>query len=183
LDVDVGGGDRRGAYLCPGRPCLERALRRDEFARRLKVAIAPADIEGLEELIRTRVSGKVVSLLGLARRARKVVSGAEAVESAMRRRKARLILTAIDASIDSVERVRALARATGTVCHRLLSKDELGAAVGGAPRSCVVVTDPHFSDALVSVLAKCPPGATSTVPRPAKAMGRRGRAATREAWR
>ncbi len=183
LDVDVGGGDRRGAYVCPGRPCLEQALRRGEFTRRLKVALTQTDLEALENLIRERASGKVVSLLGLARRARKVVSGAEAVESAMRRRRARLILTAIDASAGSVDKVRALARATGTACYRLLSKEELGAAVGGAPRSCVVVTDPHFSGALVSILAKCPPDTISAAPRPAKAMSPQGRAATREAWR
>jgi ribosomal protein L7Ae-like RNA K-turn-binding protein len=169
--------------VCPGRPCLEQALRRGGFARRLKVPLASTDLTALEDLIRQRASGKVVSLLGLARRARKVVSGAEAVESAMRRRRARLILTAIDASAGSVEKIRALARATGTACYRLLSKEELGAAVGGAPRSCIVVTDSHFADALVSILAKYPPDTISAPPRPAKAMSPHGRAATREVWR
>jgi len=169
--------------VCPGRPCLEQALRRGEFARRLKVALAQTDLETLEGLIRERVSGKVVSLLGLARRARKVVSGAEAVESAMKRRRARLILTAVDASAGTVDKVLALARATGTACYRFLSKEELGAAVGSAPRSCIVVTDPQFSDALVSILAKCPPDTTSAAPRPAQAMSPHRQAATREAWR
>ncbi|MGH7369547.1 MAG: DUF448 domain-containing protein [Candidatus Methylomirabilaceae bacterium] len=183
LDVDVGGGSRRGAYVCPGRSCLDAALRRGEFARRLKVALAPTDLMALEVLIRARALGKVVSLLGLARRARKVVSGAEAVGSAVRRHKARLILTATDASAGSVDKVRALAAAAGAACYRLLSKEELGAAVGGAPRSCVVVTDPHFSEALASILAKCPPETVSAGPRPAEAMIPRGTAATREARR
>ncbi len=183
VDVDVGGGARRGAYVCPTRRCLELAVRRREFARRLKLALAQPDLTALEGLIRERASGKVISLLGLARRARKVVLGAEAVESAVRRGRARFILTAIDASAGSVEKVRALAVAAGAAYYRLLSKEELGAAVGGAPRSCIAVTDPHFSEALVSILAKCPPETVSAGPRPAEATGPHERTATREAWR
>lgn len=158
LGVDLGGGSGRGAYVCPRRSCLEQALKRGEFARCLKVAVAPMEVEALEGLIRERASRKVASLLGLARRARKVVSGAEAVESAVKRRAARLVLTAADASASSVAKLQALAKEAGAACHPGLGKEELGAAVGCAPRACVAVTDPHFAEAVMSVLAKIPMG-------------------------
>ena len=156
LGVDLGGGVGRGAYLCPRRSCLEQAATRGELARRLKVTLAPVSVETLEGLIRDRASRKVVSLLGLARRARRVVSGADAVKSAAKRQMARLILTAIDASASSVGKTRAVAAAGGATCHQVLGMEELGAAVGGAPRSCVAVTDPRFAEAIMSVLAMIP---------------------------
>lgn len=156
LSVDLGGGPGRSAYICPRRPCLEQAVKRGEFARSLKVAVAPIKVESLEWLIREWASRKVASLLGLARRARKAVSGAEAVEAALKRGTARLVLTAADASISSVAKIRMLAAEAGTACHASLIKEELGAAVGGAPRACVAVMDPHFAEAVMSVLAKIP---------------------------
>lgn len=159
LSVDLDSGPGRGAYVCPRRSCLEQAVKRGEFPRSLRMALAPIKVEALEWLIRERAFRKVASLLGLARRARKVVSGAEAVESALKRRTARLVLTAADASISSVARVRALAVEARTACRPGLVKEELGAAVGAAPRACVAVTDAHFAEAVMSVLAKIPNGA------------------------
>jgi ribosomal protein L7Ae-like RNA K-turn-binding protein len=118
------------------------------------VDFAPIGVTALQELIQKRVYRKVVSLLGLARRARKVVSGSEAVESAVKRRSARLILTAADASERSVATIRALAARAGVACHTCLDMEVLGAAVGGGPRSSVAVTDPHIAEAVSSVLAK-----------------------------
>lgn len=154
--MDLGGGSGRGVYVCPLHVCLEQAVKRNEFARCLKVTLAPMTVEALEELIRERVSRKVVALLGLARRARKVASGAEAVESAMKRHSARLILSAVDASENSVSKLRTLAAGVGIAWMQALGKEELGAALGGAPRACVAVTDPYFAGAVMSVLEKIP---------------------------
>ena len=154
--MDLGGGTGRGVYVCPLHVCLEQAVKRDEFARCLKVTLAPMTVEALEGLIRERVSRKVVALLGLARRARKVASGAEAVESAVKRHSARLILSAVDASENSVSKLRTLAAGVGIAWMQALGKEELGAALGGAPRSCVAVIDPYFAGAVMSVLEKIP---------------------------
>ena len=121
--MDLGGGSGRGLYVCPCRVCLEQAVKRNEFARCLKVTLAPMTVEDLEELIRERVSRKVAALLGLARRARKVVSGAEAVESAMKRHSAQLILSAADASASSVSKLRSLAAQVGVIWMQGLGKE------------------------------------------------------------
>jgi ribosomal protein L7Ae-like RNA K-turn-binding protein len=120
------------------------------------MTLAPMTVEALEGLIRERVSRKVAALLGLARRARKVASGTEAVESAVKRHSAQLILSAADASVNSVEKLRSLAAQIGVTWKQALDKEELGAALGGAPRACVAVTDPHFAGAVLSVLEKIP---------------------------
>ena len=129
-------------------------MKRGEFARCLKVPLAPMTVEALEGLIRERVSRKVAALLGLARRARKVASGAEAVDAALRRHSARLILSAADASAESIAKVRSLAEKSGIAWMQAMGKEELGAALGTAPRASIAVTDPHFAGAVMSVLEK-----------------------------
>jgi len=156
LSVDLGGGSGRGAYVCARRACLEQAVERGEFARSLRETVAPIEAGALERLILEGVCRKVASLLGLARRARKVVSGAGAVESAVKRHAARLVLTAVDASASSVAKVRTLAASSGTSCHAFMGKEELGAAIGAASRACVAVTDTHFAEAVMAFLGKIP---------------------------
>ncbi|MDE2181102.1 MAG: DUF448 domain-containing protein [candidate division NC10 bacterium] len=158
LDVDLGGGSGRGAYICPRHVCLEQAVQRGEFARCLQVTLAPITVEALEGLIRERVSRKIAALLGLARRARKIASGAEAVDVALRRHSARLILSAADASADSVAKVRNVAEKSGIAWMQAMGKEELGAALGTAPRANIAVTDPHFAGAVMSLLDKIPVG-------------------------
>lgn len=156
LHVDLGGGSGRGAYVCPRRVCLEQAVTRGEFARALKVTLEPTTVEALEGLIRQRVSRKVAALLGLARRARQVASGAEAVDSAVKRHVARLVLSAADASPSSVARLRSAAHKSGIAWVQAIGKDELGAALGTAPLACVALTDAHFAGAVMSVLDNIP---------------------------
>jgi ribosomal protein L7Ae-like RNA K-turn-binding protein len=156
LGVDLGGGSGRGAYVCPRHVCLEQAVKRGEFARCLKVTVAPMTVETLEGLIRERASRKVTALLGLARRARKVASGTEAVDWAVKRHAARLILSATDASANSVAKLRSMAARVGIAWMQAMGKEELGAALGGGPRVCIAVTDPHFAGALMSTLNKLP---------------------------
>lgn len=183
LGIDLGGGPGRGAYVCPTHPCLEQAVKRGELGRSLGVALPPIAVEELEGLIRERVSRKVAALLGLARRARKVVSGAEAVESAVKRHAARLVLTAADASASSVEKLRVLAVEAGVACYCCFGKEELGAAVGGAHRAYVAVTDPGFAEALIAVLTKIPKQIEAGSGPQGEAIDALGRAEPRRAWR
>src|SRR5574337_618379 len=154
--IDRGGGGGGGAYVCPRRACLEQTAKRNELARCLKVAHTSMTANALEELIREAVSRKVASLLGLARRARKVASGAEAVDSAVKRHSARLILSATDASAGSTEKLRIVAAQAGIPWLQHMGKEELGTALGTTPRACIAVTDPSFAGAVISTLDKIP---------------------------
>ncbi len=181
LGVDLGGGAGRGAYVCPRRACLEQAVKKGEIVRCLKATLAPVTVEALEELIREGVSRKVAAFLGLARRARKVASGAEAVDLAVKRHSARLILGAADASANSVAKLRSVAAQCGIAWMQAMDKEALGVALGGSPsvHRCHGST---LCGAIMSVLNKLP---IEQEAREAVWSDRRveSRAEPRKAWR
>ena len=88
-------------------------------------------------------------LLGLAQRAGAVVAGVDSARRSVRMGEARLILKATDAS--SVQ----LSKLAGTLGNQpvpqafLGDRATLGAALGRAPVSAVVVTEASFADELV----------------------------------
>lgn len=90
--------------------------------------------------IREEAERRVLRLLGLARRARKVVSGKEAVESALRGDRVRVLVVATDAGADAVRLAEAAAR-RGIPALHLAKKTALGDAIGAAPRTAVGVED------------------------------------------
>jgi len=95
---------------------------------------------------------KLASLLGLAQKARKIVSGEFAVEQAVRSKKAKLLLIAADASENSKKNYRALAAYYQITCHETLSKDQFGAAIGKPPRAALAVIDSGFSHTIITTL-------------------------------
>jgi len=97
-------------------------------------------------------SDRLTSLLGLAQKARKIVSGEFAVEQAVRSNKAKLLLIAIDASENSKKSYHSLANYYQIVCYETLSKDQFGAATGKPPRAALAVIDSGFSQAIITTL-------------------------------
>lgn len=92
------------------------------------------------------------SLIGLAFRAGKIVSGEEAVMSAVRGRKARLVIVAGDAS----ERTKSMWENKCTYYEVPLrvaaDRFDLGAAMGKAHRVVLAVIDQGFADKLTTLL-------------------------------
>ena len=99
------------------------------------------------------MNDRVLSFLGLCRRAKKLVIGAEVCEQSIREGKSLLILHASDASQNSLKRVkRAAGEKNISVLDSGRSKDELSAALG---RLCAVlsVEDKGFADKLALMIA------------------------------
>ncbi len=97
---------------------------------------------------------KVLSLLGLAKKAGMLVSGEEPVGGAARARDARLILLASDAADNTVRRASHFAEAGACLCARIpASKDDLGRAVGRASCAMLAITDIGFAEAAAKKLA------------------------------
>jgi ribosomal protein L7Ae-like RNA K-turn-binding protein len=96
---------------------------------------------------------RLMSLLGLAQKAHKIVSGEVAVEQAIRANKARLLLIAADASENTKKSYQSLATYYQVACHETLSKDQFGIATGKPPRAALAVTDNGFSHAIVTLLS------------------------------
>ncbi len=84
------------------------------------------------------MNDRVLSFLGLCRRAKKLVIGAEVTEQSIVEARSQLVLHADDASENSLKRVRKAAAEHGvTVMRAGRSKDEMSAALG---RLCAVLS-------------------------------------------
>lgn len=87
----------------------------------------------------------IYNLLGLAYRAGKIVWGYQAVVTALKRRKAEVVLLARDSSPGLKTRILRLCR---EYCSQGLiygQKNELGAALGKPPCAVVGITDKNFA--------------------------------------
>lgn len=84
------------------------------------------------------MNDRILSFLGLCRRAGKLVIGAEITGESVREGKSLLVLYATDASPNSLKRVSAAAREAGVEMMRVnRTKDELSASLG---RLCAVMS-------------------------------------------
>lgn len=98
------------------------------------------------------MNDRVLSFLGICRRAGKLVIGAQVVETSVAEGRSRLVLYAGDASENSLKRVRRAAQQTGVPVRCAgRGKDALSAALG---RLCAVlsVEDPGFAGKLCDLL-------------------------------
>lgn len=92
------------------------------------------------------------SMLGLCQRAGKAASGDMAVDMAVRKGKAKLLILAEDASVKTQEKYAALTERFGVPCYRLGTRDQLGAALGKAHRAAVAVLSDDFARGIVGLL-------------------------------
>lgn len=90
-------------------------------------------------------NNNVAFALGLAQKAGKVASGDFAVRSALKSGKAKLLIVAEDAAPNSKKDMYYLAEVAGVEVVELLTRDELGYAIGKAKRTAVVITDTNFA--------------------------------------
>lgn len=86
--------------------------------------------------------------LGLAQKAGKVASGDFAVRSALKSGKAKLLIVAADAAPNSKKDMYYLAEVAGVEVLELLTRDQLGFAIGKAQRTALAITDFNFAKML-----------------------------------
>ena len=97
---------------------------------------------------------RILSMIGLAKKAGFVEIGEEPVGSAARAKHARVILVAGDAAASSVRRAYSFAQSGSCLCLTIdATKDELGSALGRTSVAMAAVTDIGFAEALVRKLA------------------------------
>ena len=90
-------------------------------------------------------NNNVAFALGLAQKAGKVASGDFAVRSALKSGKAKLLVVATDAAPNSKKDMYYLAEVAGVEVVELLTRDELGFAIGKAKRTALAITDLNFA--------------------------------------
>jgi ribosomal protein L7Ae-like RNA K-turn-binding protein len=91
-------------------------------------------------------------MLGLAMKARKLVSGELAVENAVRSGKAKLVIVAEDASENTKKSYRDLTNFYKIPIYECVTKIDLGMAIGKASRVAVAIVDTGFSKAITKAL-------------------------------
>lgn len=91
---------------------------------------------------------KIFSLLGLATRAGRVVSGEFATEKAVKSLQAALVIVAEDASDNTKKLFTDKCSFYEVPCYQLGTKEELGHAMGKEMRASLAVTDEGFADAI-----------------------------------
>lgn len=97
---------------------------------------------------------RILSMIGLAKKAGLVEIGEEPVGSAARAKHARVILVAGDAAASSVRRAYSFAQSGSCLCLTIdATKDELGGALGRTSCAMAAVTDIGFAEAIVKKLA------------------------------
>lgn len=95
---------------------------------------------------------KILQLLGLATRARKVITGEELVVSEVRSGKARLVMVAEDASQNTKKKLRDKCHTYKIDFREFSNRYELGHAIGKEQRVVIAIMDSGFAKKMVSLL-------------------------------
>ena len=115
----------RGVWITLSREAVAEAVRKKAFARSLKGPVqVPDDLPGLTEL---RLKQRLLSALGMARKAGQFVTGATKVKSALQSGDALALLTAIDAAEDGRNKMSSSLRALN------YARQEAGLSGPGVP--------------------------------------------------
>lgn len=97
---------------------------------------------------------KVLSLLGLAKKAGKLKSGEFQVEEEIKRGRAKIVLVANDASDNTKKKYSDMCAYRHISIHFYADKDTLGRCIGCEERAAVVVIDEGFAKGIESELNK-----------------------------
>ena len=88
---------------------------------------------------------KMLTMLGFAAKAGKIVSGEMGVRASVQKNKAKLLLVATDAADSTIKEFSLLAENNAVPCISGLSMQEMGMAIGKSNRSILVVLDEGFA--------------------------------------
>lgn len=98
------------------------------------------------------MQNKVTSMLGLATKAGKLVSGEFMTENVIKDHSAKLVILACDCSDNTKKKFHNMCAYHQTPCYEFADKDELGRCIGKEFRACLAVTDAGFATSIVKNL-------------------------------
>jgi ribosomal protein L7Ae-like RNA K-turn-binding protein len=100
------------------------------------------------------MNDRLKGMVGLAVKAGKAVSGGFAVEGAIKRRFARLVLVDGRASENTVKQYASMCKNNSVKCVLLEDSGVLEELLGRDNRTVLAVTDVRFADAILEILRK-----------------------------
>jgi ribosomal protein L7Ae-like RNA K-turn-binding protein len=143
----------RGVYICWNAPCLYKALKSAKLAAALKQPVVIPSFETLAQTIDKCLSERLRSCLSLAYKARAVVSGYQALRSALAQAHILYMIFAEDIAVERAKEYSIWCAQYNIPSITFETKEELGRLLGKPSRSAIGLTAPHFRDLLVTRLA------------------------------
>lgn len=98
------------------------------------------------------MSEKLFQFLGLAARARKIITGEELVLKEVRNGRAKLVLLATDASKNTSKKIQDKCAFYNVEYHLFGDRYQLGHAIGKESRVVIAITDSGFAKKMSSLL-------------------------------
>lgn len=98
------------------------------------------------------MTDRILSMIGLARKAGKLVSGEYLCEDAVRKGKACLVILASDAAKNSSKNLTDSTNYYKVPLAVYGTKESLGKAIGCEMRAAVAITDPGFAQKILSLI-------------------------------
>jgi len=139
----------RGAYTCFKNECIKLAVEKKQFARAFKTPSVQAVLPVLIEALREQILGRVLNLLGMARKSSGAISGSNAVLNALcGKEKIFLIFVAIDISEDIGQKVVNKASARLVPCYSFFDKNKMGQLMGRSERSVIAIRNELLADSI-----------------------------------
>lgn len=146
----------RGAYVCAQMSCLQRACERGGFARAFQARV-DASFERLREQLMQAIHRQMRSLLSLAYRAGFLSTGNSRVEQALRREEGEILLVATDTSLGVQRKFRQWAERLEIPVYAILSKHDLGSAVGLTECSLTIINEQGFAHKIEEEIQRAAP--------------------------
>lgn len=143
----------RGAYTCIDKRCLAAAVEQRQFKRSFKHDVSVMPAEQLVEYVRQQLHGRIIGLIGLANKAGLITGGGSMVIDALKsKKKPGLVIVASDVSEAIGAKITYAAAAHHAQHRTVLTKDDIGAILGKAPRSAIAVASGGFVAQLVKAI-------------------------------
>lgn len=138
----------RAAYVCPRRACVELALVRDHLARALHRTVKTPQPEHFLLDLASAIRRRIASLVSMATKSHKAVSGFSAVDDAIQKKRVSMLFLSSDLSEGTRGKVLAAGRCVPDRQVMLFTKQELGALVGRHEAGVIGILDKGFSSAI-----------------------------------
>lgn len=143
----------RGAYLCPSMECLKKAVKSRGLERSFKWQSPKRYMKLWKRRWKNLVnSKKLLSLIGLATRARKVVSGEFSTEKSVKSGRSRMVIVSEEASDNTKKMFTNMCAHYKVPIYLFGTKDELGHAMGQEFRASLSVEDAGFAKSMAALM-------------------------------
>ena len=95
---------------------------------------------------------RLLSMLSLAKKAGKLVTGEEGCEKAIQKGTAQVVLVAVDASDNTKKKFNNKAAHYNVPIYSLFTKEVMAKQIGMQNRATIVVADENFGDKIMSLI-------------------------------